>query len=91
MILQIDVSTAPPQTRLLESEDLKSFKAEVTVGSHLWVAPTELERLGPADAEWKQGLEAMIAFAAEHGWTDDEGRVRAHVELVEPGPAAPAD
>jgi hypothetical protein len=91
MILRIDVGSAPPLLTLLESDDLKAFKAEVTVGSHLWVAPEQLERLGPASAEWKRGLEAMVAFAAEHGWTDDEGRVRAHVEMVEAGTEPQAD
>jgi hypothetical protein len=33
-----------------------------------------------ADPEWRAGFDRMVAFAAEHGWVDAEGRVQAHVE-----------
>ena len=66
MILRLDLGTAPPQMTLLESEDLKTFKAEVTVGSHLFVHPDELERLGPgepigsrASTPWSPSLPSM--------------------------------
>jgi hypothetical protein len=32
------------------------------------------------DAAWLTGLQQMVDYAAAHGWTDADGRVRAHVE-----------
>jgi hypothetical protein len=86
MILRIDLGTAPPELTLVDGDDFKSFKAEVVLGPHTWVAPEALERLGPPDEEWKEGLQAMMDFAAPNGWTDERGRVRAHVDLVDVRP-----
>ena len=83
MILRLDLATAPPAVSLEQPEELSSFKAEVVLGSHTWVSPAALESLGPDDAEWRQRLAATIAYAREHGWTDEQGNVRAHVELVD--------
>jgi hypothetical protein len=33
--------------------------------------------LGP---RWESGLTAMLEYASAHGWVDDDGAVRAHVE-----------
>jgi hypothetical protein len=91
VVLRIDLATAPPELTLVEPEDLKSFKTEVVLGSHTWIAPETLESLGPQDAEWQEQLGATIAYAREHGWTDERGQVRAHVELVdERGAAEPS-
>ena len=32
------------------------------------------------DADWLAGLNQMLEYAEAKGWTDAEGRVRAHVE-----------
>ncbi|QIG42836.1 hypothetical protein G5V58_08690 [Nocardioides anomalus] len=50
---------------------------------HVAVAPALLlELAGPlaADPEWRAGLDAMLAYAGQHGWLEDDGWVRIHVE-----------
>jgi hypothetical protein len=56
-------------------------------GRHLWVEPRVIEAAAaePSDA-WAEGFTAMCGYAAAHGWTDVEGRIRAH--LVATAPAA---
>jgi hypothetical protein len=52
-------------------------------GEHVFVDPSVLRRLAgdrAEDPEWVASLEGMIGFAAEHGWVDEEGFIRAHVE-----------
>jgi hypothetical protein len=83
VILRLDLGTAPPAIALLDAEDFGSFKAQVVLGSHIWIAPDTLELLGPREREWKEHLDAMIAYAREHDWTDESGRVRVHIELVD--------
>lgn len=34
------------------------------------------------DPEWRDGLARMLAYASAHGWTDEVGAVRAHIEVV---------
>ena len=52
-------------------------------GAHVFVEPEWIRQhagdLG-SDPSWLGQFDAMIRFAAERGWTDDVGRVRAHVE-----------
>jgi hypothetical protein len=51
-------------------------------GEHVFVEPERLKELAgdrAADPDWLAGLEQMTAFAAEHGWVDEAGRIRAHV------------
>lgn len=55
-------------------------------GEHVFVEPARLLELAgerAEDPEWRAGLAAMTAFAAEQGWVDDEGRIRAHVVTPE--------
>lgn len=59
---------------------------------HVWVNPHAIRALCPlaGDADWAKGFDAMVGFAAQHGWTDDRGRIRAHVELLDtPSPVEP--
>lgn len=52
---------------------------------HLFLAPAALVALaGPLadDPAWRQGFDAMVAYAREQGWTDGDDAVRAHIELV---------
>lgn len=53
--------------------------------SHAWVRPDALRDLSPlaGQPEWETGFAAMVQFAAKHGWTDDCGRIRAHIEDTE--------
>ena len=84
MIVRLDTRQLPPTLELLEPDDLGSFKAVFVMETHTWVPPSTLSELHPeADDAWREELEGMIAFAAQRGWTDDAGRVRAHVEVVE--------
>jgi len=50
---------------------------------HVYVDPAVLLRLAGERAEdpaWLESLAGMTAFAAEHGWVDEAGFIRAHVE-----------
>lgn len=50
---------------------------------HVFVDPEKLKALAGdrgRDPDWLRSLDAMLAFAAEHGWVADDGFVRAHVE-----------
>jgi hypothetical protein len=50
---------------------------------HVALPPALLVDLaGPlsSDAEWRAGLDAMLAYAGAHGWLEDDGWVRVHVE-----------
>lgn len=52
-------------------------------GGHGHIEPTAFTRLAGSAGErpdWQDGLAAMLAYAVDHGWTDDAGRVRAHAE-----------
>lgn len=48
--------------------------------THAWLLIDELKALGPAEAEWGSGFDAMIAYAQRAGWVSgDPRRVRAHL------------
>jgi hypothetical protein len=68
-------------TELHEPDDFGAFK--VVAPAHVWISPEEIERLAgerAQDPSWRQGFERMLAYAREHGWVDERGFVRAHVE-----------
>lgn len=68
--------------------------ADADASGHAWVRPDAVRALAPvADrAAWEQGFAAMVAYAQGRGWTDGQGRIRAHVELSAPAaPAVPGD
>ena len=49
----------------------------------VWINEKALRDLGPNDAAWQEGVTAMLAKAAAHGWIDpNTGAVRAHIEWV---------
>lgn len=55
-------------------------------GEHLWLDVALCRTMGSevAGPRWADDFDAMIAFAASRGWTDDEGRrVRAHIERAD--------
>ena len=79
---------------LAEPDDFKAFSVTAAPGAaldrlgradgdtHVFVDPAVLRALPgarPDDAEWSASLDAMLAYAASKGWTDDAGHVRAHV------------
>jgi hypothetical protein len=52
----------------------------------VYIDVATLERLAGSRAEderWRVSFAAMLAYAAEHGWVDDSGAVRVHVEWAE--------
>jgi hypothetical protein len=85
MHLKIDLTQVPPVVTLEEPDDFAAFKAVVVAGDHLHVSPEALTAIADRtdDADWQERLGAMVAYARSKGWTDDEGRVSAHVERVD--------
>ena len=68
----------PPGTEVAESPLAGLMRLE---RGYAWVPPvTVLALRGAADPGWRQGFDAMVAFAAGKGWTDGESRIRAHIE-----------
>ena len=77
---------APSAAALSRLAGLGEADAE---GTHAWldIAAFKAAAAQTVDAaardEWSAGFDAMIAFAAQHAWTDPTGtKVRAHVELA---------
>ena len=82
MIITLDLRQVPPVVGLEGSDDFTTLKVCVARAEHATIHPDELRRLaGPAadDPTWEEGFQGMLAYAAEHGWTDGE-RVRVHLE-----------
>lgn len=70
-------------TELREPGDFGSLKVVASQPSHVWVTREELAGLAGERAEdpsWQEGLEKMFDYAASHGWLNEDGAVRAHVE-----------
>lgn len=88
--MQIRVKVTDPEHTEVALEDpgvFTAFDAVVEVPEHLWVLPETLLALaGPLaeDAQWRRQYDAMVAYAASKGWTDDDGRIRAHVRQSQP-------
>jgi len=83
MFIEVDLSVVPPTLALRESDDFKMFKVVVRDAEHVWVEIDQIKALAReqgADPEWVKGLEGMIAYAGQHEYLDDEGRMRGHVE-----------
>ena len=60
-----------------------SFGVMSADGAYVFVEPEWiLQHAGELgnDPSWLTGFQSMIRYAAERGWTDGSGRVRAHVE-----------
>lgn len=52
----------------------------------LWVSPDWLRRASglAGDAAWEAGFTRMCDYAAQHGWVDAAGAIRAHLEWAAP-------
>lgn len=51
-------------------------------GGHVFVEVEKLIELAGdhgRDPAWRSSLQTMLDYAAEHGWVDEAGRVRAHI------------
>ncbi|MEU6371598.1 hypothetical protein [Streptomyces sp. NPDC046909] len=84
MYLRVDLQEVPPLVEVHEPEDFTSFKVVLVPSTHTWVEPEALTRLAgrARDDAWRERLAAMTAYARRQGWTDGQGRLRAHVETV---------
>ncbi len=81
-------ATADRSTRLamlLESAGI----ARTGDGRDVFVSEDAVRRLAadaaarqgrPVDRAWESGFAEMLEFAGRHGWIEDDGAVRAHVE-----------
>lgn len=51
-------------------------------GEHAWVSPDWLKQASGqgGNAEWLAGFAGMLGFAAKHGWVNEAGEIRAHIE-----------
>lgn len=63
---------------------LRDAGVGVVTADHAFIDMDALTDLAGEDAtpEWREAVAGMIAWAAGKGWTDDQGRVRAHIERV---------
>jgi hypothetical protein len=81
--IAIDITTVPPRATLLDADDFERFDVVITNAEHAFIAPDCLRRLAgerAADPEWTERLERMLEYARSHGWTGDDGSIRAHIE-----------
>ena len=86
MYLRVDTTSTPPSVEVVEPDDFTSFKVVVVTPSHSWVDPAGLAALAgrAGDPEWEHNLAGMVGYAESKGWLDEQGRIRAHVEVQEP-------
>lgn len=84
MYILVDTRQVPPTVSLCDPDDFTSFRVVVETSPHVWVDPQEVTALaGRADDAWTQKLAGMVAYASSKAWVDEQGRVRAHVEVAE--------
>jgi hypothetical protein len=70
----------------LGAADLGAVMAELGLGApdpdgaHAWFSVAGLTALAGslADEQWQSRLQGMADYAASRGWTDRQGRIRAH-------------
>ncbi|MEY4339572.1 MAG: hypothetical protein RLZ14_1422 [Actinomycetota bacterium] len=73
-------------TKALEPGALGTLGEPTDDGTHAWLDVAVLraaaEATLPASAReaWRSGFDGMIGYATSKGWTDERGRVRAHLE-----------
>jgi hypothetical protein len=83
MRISIDMSRVPPAVELLDVDDHTSLKIVSTQPEHSYIAPETLRALAgeaAAEPEWDERFQRMLEYARRHGWTRDDGAVRAHIE-----------
>jgi hypothetical protein len=74
---------APQGTTVANLQDMLGDIAHVVDLGSVWVTRAGLEKLTDAssDPEWQRGVEAMIEKARPHGWINEAGEIRSHVEF----------
>jgi hypothetical protein len=83
MYVEVDLRCTPPTTSLRDPSDFSSFKVVVVDPSDTFISQQVLRDLaGPlaSDPTWQAGFEKMVAYAADHAWTNDGGDIQAHIE-----------
>jgi hypothetical protein len=68
---------------LRDASDFGALKVLAAQQSHVWVSREEFVALAgdqANDPSWLEGLDKMFAYAESHGWVNEDGAVRAHVE-----------
>lgn len=53
-------------------------------GTHVWVDAAWFHANGPQAPEWRAGFDKMLAYAARHGWVNNAGNIRAHLQFISP-------
>ena len=51
---------------------------------HIYVSVDRLKALAGSladDQQWLESLEKMMEYAADHGWVNDSGQIRAHITV----------
>lgn len=85
MIIEVDTSSVPAVTRVVDAHDFKRFDVRLLTSGHVWIAPDTVESLVPGgvDDTWRTQFDAMKSYAESKGWVDEYGRIRAHVTTEE--------
>jgi hypothetical protein len=86
VIIDVDLTSVPPIISLLEPDDVNAFSVRAR-GEHAFIDRSTLITLAREranDAAWVERLDKMLAYAASKGWTDENGRTRAHIEYGNP-------
>jgi hypothetical protein len=83
MYVCIDVSQIPPVVEVRESDHLDSFSVVLSAPPHVWIKPQTIAELAGRtdDTAWLERFAAMIVYASRKDWVDDQGRIRAHVDV----------
>jgi hypothetical protein len=74
------VVTGPPNRVTEVAAALAPLGTVDADGGHAHLRPEAVRGLTDADDTWDAGFGTMVDYARTHGWVDDDGRVRAHVE-----------
>jgi hypothetical protein len=84
MIISVDLSSIPPLCTVVDASNFHDLKVVATVHEHGFISTQALEEMVDRelkDQDWRGSFEAMLEYAETHGWVNDLGQVRAHVEI----------
>jgi hypothetical protein len=83
MYVRIDASHIPPVVELCEVENLTSFSVVLSAPPHVWIEPQTITELAGRtdDPAWLERFATMVTYARRHDWVDDQGRIRAHLDV----------
>lgn len=86
MYIHVDTGQVPPVVELREPDNFTTLKAVVVTPSHVWIDPATLAELSgrSEDENWCDRLTQMVTYADSNGWTDEHGRLRAHIDTERP-------